>query len=735
MGQVRTAALLAMAAPVIAFAQSAAITMDGRFEDWTPDLTTFVDNNAPATGIDLLSMQVTNDESYLYIKLVTATELDLQDDLVPHGICLFIDGDNNASTGNVPQSSYGAEVRVRFDTRTVTEYFGASSNVGWSTLDLVPLPTTTGTTFEISIARNAKPDGVNDLITSKTIRILFTDLDNNDRMPNTGAPAFTYTFDATPVTPIPLVDLARLSASDVRVTTWNVLSDGITNTSKQPAFHRIITAISPDVIGLVECVNTTAAQVKTLFDAWMPIGGSGWHTVKDDFDEIVVSRWPILQTWPALDRQFPVLIDLPSSYATDLLLDVTHLQCCTADATRQLQCDAWAQFILDAKSPGGTVTLPANTPFVIAGDMNAVGWAQQMNTLITGNILNTGAYGAGAALDWDNTDLTDRICPQTDGRMAYTWRSNTSAYPSGRLDYMIHSDAAMTADLSFTLRTDNMSSTRLAQFGLQVNDNTTASDHLPITTDYAVPLAGVNVAAKVLLEGPYDTTTGLMYDSLRVRGLVPFSEPYSGAGFVQAGGGGGETTTANVLTTVGNNAIVDWVLLELRDKNNAASIIATKAALVQRDGDVVASDGVSALRFSVVPDNYFIAIRHRDHLGVMTAASIALNNAIAVIDFTSAATSAYGTQAEKSIGAVQVLWAGNAVQDHALKYTGTGNDRDPVLTRIGGSLPTATLSGYFPEDLNLDGVVKYTGAGNDRDVILVNVGSSLPTNVRQEQLP
>ncbi len=735
MGQYRSLALLALASPFVTFAQSAAISMDGRFEDWTPGLTTYVDNNAPASGIDLLSMQVTNDESYLYIKLVVGSEIDLQDDLVPHGICLFIDGDNNAATGNVPQSSYGAEVRVRFDTRTVTEYFGTSSNVSWSTLDLVPLPTTTSNTFEIAIARNAKPDGVNDLFTSSTIKLLFTDLDNNDRMPNSGSSAFTYAFDATPVTPITPIDLARITTSDVRVTTWNVLADGITNAGKQAAFHRIITAISPDVIGLVECVNTTAAQVKTLLDSWLPIGGTGWHTVKDDFDEIVASRWPILQTWQALDRQFPVLIDLPSSYATDLLVDVTHLQCCTADATRQQQCDAWAQFILDAKTPGGTVTLQTNTPFIIAGDMNAVGWAQQMNTLITGAIVNTGAYGSGGALDWDDTDLTDGICLQTDTRMAYTWRSNTSAYPSGRLDYMIHSDAAMVAEKSFAIRTESMSAARLAQYGLLSSDNTTASDHFPITTDYAVPLSGVTVAIKALLEGPYDANTGLMHDSLRVHGLVPLTEPFTNAGFTQAGGGGGESTGTNVLTTTGSNAIVDWVLVELRDKNNPASIIATKAALLQRDGDVVATDGVSAVHINAVADNYFIALRHRNHLGVMSATSTALSNATVVVDFTSPATGTFGTASEKSIGAVHVLWAGNAVLDHALKYTGTDNDRDPILTRIGSALPTATISGYFPEDINMDGVVKYTGAGNDRDPILVNVGSALPTNVRQEQLP
>jgi hypothetical protein len=82
-----------------------------------------------------------------------------------------------------------------------------------------------------------------------------------------------------------------------------------------------------------------------------------------------------------------------------------------------------------------------------------------------------------------------------------------------------------------------------------------------------------------------------------------------------------------------------------------------------------------------------------------------------------------------------VLWCGNIVRDNSLKYTGSGNDRDPILARIGGAIPTAVLNGYYVEDTNLDGTVKYTGSGNDRDPILVNIGGTVPTAVRTEQLP
>ena len=54
-----------------------------------------------------------------------------------------------------------------------------------------------------------------------------------------------------------------------------------------------------------------------------------------------------------------------------------------------------------------------------------------------------------------------------------------------------------------------------------------------------------------------------MQDQLRIAGLLPTTEPYTAMGYDHVGGGGEQTSPA-VLATTGNNAIVDWVLLELR---------------------------------------------------------------------------------------------------------------------------------------------------------------------------
>ncbi|MCC7502453.1 MAG: endonuclease/exonuclease/phosphatase family protein [Flavobacteriales bacterium] len=728
------AAALAVFLPTAQKAQSAAIHMDGVFTDWTPGIASFTDNTTPATGIDLLDMQVSNDDQYLYIRLAVGSEVDLQDDLVPQTIRLYIDGDNNASTGTAVQTGYGAEVQVKFETRTVTEYFGPSSNVSWNTLDLVPLPTVTSDTFEIAISRNALPDGNNTLFTSSTIKLLFRETDGGDAMPNAGT-TFSYTFDNTPVTPIIPITVPKAQAAQVRVTAWNVLADGITNATLQGNFQRMLTALSPDIIGFSECVTSTAAQVKTRLDAWMPNGGTGWYVVKDDFDMVIASRWPIIQTWPGLSRQFAALIDLPSTHATDLLFTAAHLNCCNADATRQNQCDEFVQFVQDAKSLGGSVTVPNNTPIVYAGDLNSVGSAQQLTTLSTGDIQNNANYGPDGPMDWDGTPFAHADCPQINARMAYSWRSNSSAYPSGLLDHIYFSDAAAALAKSFTLRTAVIPATTLSALGLLSDDASAASDHFPITADLNVPLVEINVTLRAMLEGPFDQQTGLMQDSLRVKGLIPLTEPYADLGYTQSNGVGGETTTSAVLNVSGNNAIVDWVRVELRTSGTPSVVYAARNCLIQRDGDVVDVDGASPVHFNLPANSYHVVLRHRTHLGVMTAATQALGPVPSTIDLTLSSTTTYGTDATKSFGGLQMLWTGNAQRDSTLRYTGATNDRDPILLRIGGTLPTATAAGYLQEDVNLDGLAKYTGTYNDRDPILINIGGTVPTNTRVEQLP
>jgi hypothetical protein len=119
----------------------------------------------------------------------------------------------------------------------------------------------------------------------------------------------------------------------------------------------------------------------------------------------------------------------------------------------------------------------------------------------------------------------------------------------------------------------------------------------------------------------------------------------------------------------------------------------------------------------------------------MTSKAIAFGTDPVALDFTTGAIGEFGTEAQRTLTAVWALWSGNTVHDGKLLYTGQNNDRDEILSKIGGVVPTNVVNGFYTEDLNLDGRVMYTCNFNDPDLILTNIGGIVMTNERLEQLP
>jgi hypothetical protein len=240
-----------------------------------------------------------------------------------------------------------------------------------------------------------------------------------------------------------------------------------------------------------------------------------------------------------------------------------------------------------------------------------------------------------------------------------------------------------------------------------------------------------------------------MKDNLRAAGLIPNGQPYGGPQYADFNYTGTETIGAGVLTVTGNNAIVDWVMLELRNASNPNSVVARKAALIQRDGDVVeASDGVSEVVFvGAVADNYYVAIKHRNHLGVMTKTPIALSGSSAVsVNFTSAATDNYklsgstgSDHAQRTLAnSKRAMWEGNmsniSGSGNQIQYQGANSDSDEpyytVLLDPGNTMvvPNYIVNGYDRADGNLDGMVIYQGSDSDSDIPFFNV-LTFPDNV------
>lgn len=203
----------------------------------------------------------------------------------------------------------------------------------------------------------------------------------------------------------------------------------------------------------------------------------------------------------------------------------------------------------------------------------------------------------------------------------------------------------------------------------------------------------------IYLQGAYDPNTGLMRDHLRAANLLPLTEPYTDLGYAHTGGGG-ETVTQEVFNVTGPDAVVDWVVVELRDKSDFSSVLATRSALLQRDGDVVDTDGVSPLLFPTLPaDDYYVAVRHRNHLGVMTASPVALFSAAATVDFTSDLNNIYGGSngIAQAGGGLLCLFSGD--------FNGNGQVQNTDFAAMVLTLGTA---GYAPGDFDLNGEVQNT---------------------------
>ena len=211
----------------------------------------------------------------------------------------------------------------------------------------------------------------------------------------------------------------------------------------------------------------------------------------------------------------------------------------------------------------------------------------------------------------------------------------------------------------------------------------------------------VTVAAKVFFEGPFNAATNKMKDDLRSLGVMAAvtTEPYTGLGFTHIGGGGGEIVNSSVFNTTGDNAIVDWIMVELRSASDPNIVLHTRAALIQVDGDIVDLDGVSPVVFtSATAKNYYIGIRHRNHLAIKTNAVIDLSTGN-LLDFSDKTTNISSSKMNE-INNLKVMRGGEV----------TGNDRistsDISLIRISNVI--GQINDYKIEDINMNGRVSTT---------------------------
>ena len=267
-----------------------------------------------------------------------------------------------------------------------------------------------------------------------------------------------------------------------------------------------------------------------------------------------------------------------------------------------------------------------------------------------------------------------------------------------------------------------------------------ADDACGNKTSYSqvVSCQGVALKLKAFLQGALvgSEESDLMRDDLRLLGYIPTIEPYSDIpGFVHVGGGK-EMINSALLDKTGNDAIVDWVFVELRSTNNLEGVVATRSALIQRDGDVVSALGEDILYFyNVQNEDYHIKLRHRNHVGIETHFPYTFTTThIPEIDFSYdfLATKGYTTRvtAKDKIS----LWAGDLNGDSKVIFQGPENDVFNQFVKIlldtgnVNQLDNFISKGYTNSDFNMDGQVIFQGPNNDRSILLWNTIFQHPDN-------
>lgn len=210
----------------------------------------------------------------------------------------------------------------------------------------------------------------------------------------------------------------------------------------------------------------------------------------------------------------------------------------------------------------------------------------------------------------------------------------------------------------------------------------------------------VEVSLRVKLEGAM-LADGSMRTSLQSAGLIPNSHPY---GLVPYNHPPENPAAAGAM-------VVDWVLVEARSGTPASvpgppgtAVVETHVGFLMSDGWVVHPITGAALEFASinVNDSYYFAVRHRNHLDVMSSLSLPATAGAVVYDFTSAESQAIGVQQQiaynGSSGVVWTLHAGDFNQDGVIQNT----DFDDWV------VDPSIINNYKLTDGNLDGTVQTT---------------------------
>jgi hypothetical protein len=195
---------------------------------------------------------------------------------------------------------------------------------------------------------------------------------------------------------------------------------------------------------------------------------------------------------------------------------------------------------------------------------------------------------------------------------------------------------------------------------------------------------------KVFLEGPYN---GLeMNTNIASPPDFPYTQPYNTEPWNYPGD---ESVVA-----IPNQSVVDWVLIEMREATSAAlatesTIRERKAGFVLKNGSITDISGSNDLVFNFYyTDSLYVVVKHRNHLGVMSAFGLKENTGIFSYDLTTSAAQNYGGTSAVTELAFGV-WGMIAGDADASDVIDNSDKNLNWMSEVG-------ISGYLSGDLNLD---------------------------------
>jgi hypothetical protein len=233
----------------------------------------------------------------------------------------------------------------------------------------------------------------------------------------------------------------------------------------------------------------------------------------------------------------------------------------------------------------------------------------------------------------------------------------------------------------------------------------------------------VQIMAQVFLQAAMNGGGDGMEARLNDMGYMPNQQPYTMAPYDYWG--------AEDCVEMPED-VVDWVLMQLRDVTTM-EVVASRAALVKENGEIVDLDGVSPVTFDAPADWYYIALCHRNHLDIITPAPMDCTDGEGGCDFRTDMGDNPEGMVEVSLGMFAMI-QGDVNGDNLVKYNGSNNDKNAILIHVGIQTPNNILSGYNRYDVNMDGLVKYNGSNNDKNAILNVVGLTTPNNIVNGQM-